>query len=485
MAPARSTRAASAPRGKSARILNKKKSTEAPLLKATRKTTVRRRPSTSIKETQQQLVVRPPTPNQDQESLTVGTLTLRPTSLPGDYSLAAIAEAISKNTRLFGDEETTSYINNLSFNCKPYDLAKKTIEARFFRLLDGLPEFTYLAEEKDDPEYPPDMNRKTRVFYILLRGAYHPLKKNVLNKTLLIFSHSFIMKDYQDADLSDPETLAKAQYEPGSVDTYLRQLFSVFSSNGIIYRKDKDFNERGDFQAYWKDTFAKTQKYRHDYGTLPNAATFDENFLVKRARAILSGVLDPLNNFEHHTWVLVEEFIFHNILRGSQEPTSILISDIEEGVMPSGSDFAGRRFYKLSANHAGQKMNGITLQNKVVKNNRNKDAYLPMIEDPDDPFCLFNLLDRHLKLYLPPDIPDGRLFRREAFQWQKDVRYRVVFQCNRLYSVVSLLELLFFFFIYRNGWRRIPTARGRLALEELKSLVVTTQRIASSGWLNC
>ena len=141
-------------------------------------------------------------------------------------------------------------------------------------------EFSYLAQYINDPDFPPPMIRETRVFYVLLRGARTPLKKKVLNITLLLFSHSFVQKSFATGDLREPKVKAKAQYEPGSVDTYLRALFSVFSNHGITYRKDSHFNEKGDFQAYWKDTFAKTQAHREDYGTLPNASTFDDNFVM-------------------------------------------------------------------------------------------------------------------------------------------------------------------------------------------------------------
>jgi hypothetical protein len=206
----------------------------------------------------------------------------------------------------------------------------------------------------------------------------------------------------------------QAQYEPGSVDTFLRALFSVFSNHGITYRKDSHFNEKGDFQAYWKDTFAKTQAHREDYGTLPNASTFDDNFVIKRYEAIKKGVLRPLSDYDHHTYILLEDFLQKNMLRGSQEPVSITINDLEHGTMPAESGKRGMRFYRLKASHSGQKGNALSLKNTSTENPKNMNGCAPMVEDPDDPYCLYYLLHRHLTQYLPPDASDGRIFRRKA-----------------------------------------------------------------------
>jgi len=278
-------------------------------------------------------------------------------------TLETVAAAIAANSRFFGDEATTEYLNGLTFTGKAYDKMKQTMEARFFCLLAGTPEFSYLAQYINDPDFPPPMIRETRVFYVLLRGARTPLKKKVLNITLLLFSHSFVKKSFATGDLRDPKVKAKAQYEPGSVDTFLRALFSVFSNHGITYRKDSHFNEKGDFQAYWKDTFAKTQAHREDYGTLPNASTFDDNFVIKRYEAIKKGVLRPLSDYDHHTYILLEDFLQKNMLRGSQEPVSITINDLEHGTMPAESGKRGMRFYRLKASHSGQKGNALSLKN--------------------------------------------------------------------------------------------------------------------------
>ena len=346
--------------------------------------------------------------------------------MPETLTLAVFARALEENAAaLFGSVEKTNELSSFSINSKDHELRKRSIEERFFYVLSHHEKFKYLTPFIDDPECPGSI--KLRTFYVCLRGLKSPMKKRILNFTMLLFSMSFVKKEFDGQDLSDPKVFADAQYEPSTVDMFLRCLFSVFSSHGIVYRKDHDFNETGDFPGYWKDTFAKSQVQRPDYGTKSNAATFDSNYKRKRRAAIDNGTLNPLTDYDHHTWILLEDFLTHNMLRGSQEPCMVCRADIESGIMPVESDFAGKRFYRLKAKHSGQKGNALTLTNTSVQNEKNINAYVPMVEDPSDPFCLFYLLERHLNVYLPTqftiidDPTNGRIFRRMASEKQLKV----------------------------------------------------------------
>lgn len=252
--------------------------------------------------------------------------------------------------------------------------------------------FKYLTEFAGDLDSPGMVASKIRLFYVLLRGNLAPLKKWILNYTLLLFSSSFMKKEFTHHDLSDPRVFANAQYEPGTVDMYFKCLFSVFAQNGICYRKDNDFNQTGDFLGYWKDTFAISQEQRSDYGTRPNASTFDSTYKVKRQAAVAKGVLTAFTNYTHHTWILLEDFLTHNMLHGSQEPVHVTRDDIIHGIIPPGIISAGCRFYRLRSHHSGQKGNALTLKNTAVENEKNANAYVPMVEDPNDPLCLYSLL---------------------------------------------------------------------------------------------
>ena len=89
------------------------------------------------------------------------------------------------------------------------------------------------------------------------------------------------MKGFDEVDITTGyfiEEMAEACYQPKSVMKYHRHLFSHFSSCGIMFKKENDFNEKVSFQAFWKELFANVAKlHPNEYGCSPNAASFDEN----------------------------------------------------------------------------------------------------------------------------------------------------------------------------------------------------------------
>ena len=188
----------------------------------------------------------------------------------------------------------------------------------FFFVLSRHPTLRHLAVDIDDPERP---GRKTKKFIVDIRGVKTPAKTEVITASLIAFSQLFVKKDYlsDEYDLTKPEVFAAAQYQPNVVNMSMKTLFSYFSKNDIWYRLMKDFNSKGSLLAYWRYAFEMAKKYQIDYGTLPNAAEFDPEWREKRAIAIKKGALDPLNNYEHHTWCLVEEVMTCNGLRGEKE----------------------------------------------------------------------------------------------------------------------------------------------------------------------
>ncbi len=221
----------------------------------------------------------------------------------------------------------------------------------------------------------------------------------------------------------------------------MRTLFSIFSDNHIKYSQARDFNQTGDFPAYWKQTFASAQQHRSDYGTKPQRSTFDNQWRATREKALKDGKLKPLTNYDHHSWFLLEEFLTHNMLRASQEPTSICRSDLEHGIMPADSEFAGRKFYKLKPSHSGQKGNALRLKNTSTENGKNTNAYMPMVDEPPgDPFSLYRLLDRHLNVYLPPQhlCSNGRIFRRRASVNQIEVTLMLSSLCLVAVAVITV-----------------------------------------------
>lgn len=345
-------------------------------------------------------------------------------------SIEQFTATLLNNPCLFGDEATTNLFKNFSVNTKLHENRLEKLEERFFYVLSNHPDFRFLAESIVDPEIK-NVRTMIRRFYVAVRGVKTDTKKKILNYSLILFSQSFIKVDYHDADLTDPFIFAQAQYEPNTVDMNLRCLFGIFKSRSVAYSKSDDFHQRGDFPAYWKHVFELVQKERPDYGTKPKAATFDPDFRNKRRQAIAAGIFQPLTNYTHHTWMLLEELMTVNMLRGAAEPSGLTVNDFIHGVMPSDSRFVGRRYYRIRSSHGQQKRNTITLANQTINNERNNHAYVPMVEPPDDqpdPLSLYNMLDHHLNEYMPTEFPsndpsNGRIFRRRASQKQLDVHF--------------------------------------------------------------
>ena len=174
-----------------------------------------------------------------------------------------------------------------------------------------------------EPDVP---SQKTRQFFIQLRGIKTPVKKTILNATLVLFSTLLYKKDFLGKNLSDPKQFAYAQYEPNYVAVQFRMLFAVFHEQGVQYKMTKDFKLKGDYLAFWRYVFAVTKKIQPEYGTRPNKACFDPLFREKQEMAIKEGKLDPYNNYDHFMMVLSEELMVCNILCGSKEPIFLKVS---------------------------------------------------------------------------------------------------------------------------------------------------------------
>lgn len=373
-------------------------------------------------------------------------------------TLEQFTATLLNNPCLFGDEATTNLFRNFSVNTKQHENRLEKLEERFFYVLSRHPSFSFLSETIVDPEIK---NARTMVrrFYVVVQGVKTDTKKKILNYCLILFSQSFIKVDYQDQeDLTDPFIFAQAQYEPNTVDMNLRSLFGIFKSRSVAYSKVDDFKQRGDFPAYWKNVFEQVRKHRPDYGTKSKAATFDPDFRQKHRQAMVDGYFRPLQDYNHHTYMLLEELMTVNMLRGAAEPSGLRVTDFIHGVMPSNSLYAGRRFYRIKPSHGKQKSNTITLSNMCTINERNCNAYVPMVEPPDDnpdPLSLYNLLHCHLTEYMPTVFPTDdpsnlRIFGRQATQKQLDVRIGLFFSMTMSLSLLTVTNF-FVVFVFITG----------------------------------
>jgi hypothetical protein len=163
-------------------------------------------------------------------------------------------------------------------------------------------------------------SKKVRKFYVMIRDSMTPSKKMVLNYALLCYSQSLVKMEFVGQDLSDPVTFAQAQYQPNSLETHFKVLFSVLKTNHIHYQLKRDFNGPGDFQAYWKHTMGVAALHRPlDYARKPNAAVPDMDQKQKMRVHLEDGRLDPYNNYEHMLMVLADSLLTTFILRGGKE----------------------------------------------------------------------------------------------------------------------------------------------------------------------
>lgn len=219
---------------------------------------------------------------------------------------------------LLGDETTTTHLlKSLTFIGSSHAKKQHAYEARFFLVLGRHAHFVPLTELINDPDMP---SKKTRKFYVMLRNTMTPSKKMVLNYALLCYSQSLVKKEYVGKDLSDPNTFAMAQYQPNSLETHFKVLFSVLKTNQIHYQFQKDFNGPGDFQAYWKHAMGVAALHRPlDYARKPNAAVPDMSQKEKIRVQLRDGRLDPYKNYEHMVMLLADKVLTTFILRGGKE----------------------------------------------------------------------------------------------------------------------------------------------------------------------
>ena len=133
--------------------------------------------------------------------------------------------------------------NNVSFLPSLF-LHVVKIELEFFTALENNDTVQQLAEMV--PSHPEDQDSTMiRRLYFLCRGIKDDKKYELLNTCMIIFSRQYIKISYREMNLDNIEDYVAAQYQPNSVSTNLRRLFSVFSRNQILYSLSKDFRRQG------------------------------------------------------------------------------------------------------------------------------------------------------------------------------------------------------------------------------------------------
>ena len=91
----------------------------------------------------------------------------------------------------------------------------------------------FLAQEKQDPEAPDKMIPD---LILQCRGVITDAKKEILNAALKIFSQGLYLQKYGkiDASMMSPEERAQCEYQPTTMLTIYKQLFSYFKKKGVM-----------------------------------------------------------------------------------------------------------------------------------------------------------------------------------------------------------------------------------------------------------
>ena len=183
-------------------------------------------------------------------------------------------------------------------------------------------------------------------------------------------------------------------------------------------------------QAFIKEMFADVLNYRPNFGTCPNASTFDPQGNEKRL-AILTDPLNPINiyddkgnvsDYELFLYVLANQLQEKCLLRGRQEPSCLTPDDFEWSIATAGF-FQGLPYVKLKSSHSGQKQLAMDLQNHSRAAVSDTIDHLPIARSSDCPYSLYNMMHTYIQKLYPPkhlfkDPNCRRLFQRKASKLQ-------------------------------------------------------------------
>ena len=77
--------------------------------------------------------------------------------------------------------------------------------------------------------------------------------------------------------------LLQAEYQPGTLKTYHKQIFAEFKRNGILIEQKLLKQRRGNYNQLWLERMNEAVKHRTDYATLPKQAIVqvNENILLR------------------------------------------------------------------------------------------------------------------------------------------------------------------------------------------------------------
>jgi hypothetical protein len=166
------------------------------------------------------------------------------------------------SVNLFNDDVIEDRIQNLSLNREGYESQQERTTNRFFDVIAKQPSLAPLCDFIEDTECP--RRSKKRRLVILTRGAPNLHKYDILNKSLLYFSHNLKLKGNEDVDLTTlpfTKKQADALYQPNSTSLIFRTIFSWLRETRDYYA----YYYGGRYQEEYRHGGNHPPRYPHYY----------------------------------------------------------------------------------------------------------------------------------------------------------------------------------------------------------------------------
>jgi len=168
------------------------------------------------------------------------------------------ARFVETSKTLYGDEKQTQALQCLSANTDNYEAKKKAVLRSFLLAVSNHSTLHRLAEYIPHPI----SGKQTAVFFVYMQYS-DPMRlveqQNIMNACLVVWGQTLTMKKVGKQ--------GHRYYQPSSILTFHRILFSVFKSNGIKHITMRDFEGKvGSFHAMWKGVYEKASKEDETFG---------------------------------------------------------------------------------------------------------------------------------------------------------------------------------------------------------------------------
>jgi hypothetical protein len=144
--------------------------------------------------------------------------------------------------------------------------------------------------------------------YDICGGVKAHYKLNILNEVMCCF----VMKNAMLCDGSKP-------YQPGTFAMMIWTIFGVFHMNGTAYSSTEDFNFKGGFGYFLKETWEGISENDLVFGTRSNRIVVEEEDDATITQAIENGTIDLENDVAVLQAALIRGLGTHWGIHGNKE----------------------------------------------------------------------------------------------------------------------------------------------------------------------